>query len=78
MIEPYGPRNAFLIGVSIRNVPFRRSLLSSALALSQTMVKAIVNGTVIADSNDTIVVEGNHYFPPSDVKTGLFSDSNTR
>ncbi|ETW81542.1 hypothetical protein HETIRDRAFT_104872 [Heterobasidion irregulare TC 32-1] len=41
------------------------------------MVKAIVNGTVIADSIDTIVVEGNHYFPPSDVKTVLFSDSNT-
>ncbi len=22
------------------------------------------NGTVIAESDDTVVVEGNHYFPP--------------
>ncbi len=29
------------------------------------MVKAIWNGAVLAESNDTIVVEGNHYFPPS-------------
>lgn len=27
------------------------------------MVKAIWNGAVIAESEDTIVVEGNHYFP---------------
>ncbi|MGH2703461.1 MAG: DUF427 domain-containing protein, partial [Actinomycetota bacterium] len=28
------------------------------------MAKAIWNGTVIAESDDTVVVEGNHYFPP--------------
>jgi uncharacterized protein (DUF427 family) len=28
-------------------------------------MKAIWNGTVIAESNDTVVVEGNHYFPES-------------
>lgn len=27
------------------------------------MVKAVWNGVVIAESDDTIVVEGNHYFP---------------
>ncbi|WP_369045848.1 DUF427 domain-containing protein [Sinomonas sp. P10A9] len=26
-------------------------------------MKAIWNGTVIAESDDTVVVEGNHYFP---------------
>ncbi len=26
-------------------------------------MKAIWNGAVIAESNDTVVVEGNHYFP---------------
>lgn len=31
------------------------------------MVKAIWNGTVIAESDATVVVEGNHYFPRSDV-----------
>lgn len=31
------------------------------------MVKATWNGEVIAESDDTIVVEGNHYFPASAV-----------
>lgn len=32
------------------------------------MPKAVWNGTVIADSDDTVVVEGNHYFPPDSVR----------
>lgn len=31
------------------------------------MAKAVWNGTVIAESDQTIVVEGNHYFPPAAV-----------
>lgn len=31
------------------------------------MAKAIWNDTIIAESDDTIVVEGNHYFPPESV-----------
>ena len=31
------------------------------------MVKAVWNGTVLAESDKTIVVEGNHYFPPESV-----------
>lgn len=31
------------------------------------MVKAIWNGAVIAESDDTVVVEGNHYFPRKNV-----------
>ena len=34
-------------------------------------MKAIWNGTVIAESDDTIVVERNHYFPLASVKPGL-------
>ncbi|TFY69072.1 hypothetical protein EVG20_g3308 [Dentipellis fragilis] len=41
------------------------------------MVQVIVQGTVIADSNSTVVVEGNHYFPPTDVKTDIFTSSST-
>jgi len=41
------------------------------------MVKVTYNGTVLAESNDTIVVEGNHYFPPSSLKTDLFTKSST-
>ena len=29
--------------------------------------KVSLNGKVIAESNDTVVVEGNHYFPPDSV-----------
>ena len=35
------------------------------------MVKAIYNGVVIAESTDTALVEGNHYFPPESVKVVL-------
>ena len=37
------------------------------------------NGTVIAESDDTVVVEGNHYFPPESVNADLLeaSDSHT-
>ncbi len=32
-------------------------------------MKAIWNDTVLADSDDTVVVEGNHYFPPESVNS---------
>ncbi|MFN8372313.1 MAG: DUF427 domain-containing protein [Anaerolineae bacterium] len=41
------------------------------------MAKAIWNGAVIAESSDTIVVEGNHYFPPSAVNKEFLKDSST-
>ena len=31
-------------------------------------MRAIWNGTVLAESDETIVVEGNHYFPPESVR----------
>ena len=44
------------------------------------MVKAIWNGATIAESDDTVIVEGNHYFPPEAVDGSLLrpSDSTTR
>lgn len=30
-------------------------------------MKAVWNGVVVAESDETIVVEGNHYFPPESV-----------
>jgi len=41
------------------------------------MVKVTLNGTVLAESDSTVVVEGNHYFPPDAVKKDLFTDSKT-
>jgi uncharacterized protein (DUF427 family) len=35
------------------------------------------NGAVLARSDDTIVVEGNHYFPPDSVDETYFEDSET-
>lgn len=40
-------------------------------------MKAMWNGTVLAESDDTIVVEGNHYFPPSAINKEHFSESST-
>jgi uncharacterized protein (DUF427 family) len=40
-------------------------------------MKAIWNNTVLAESGDTVVVEGNHYFPPEAIKQEYFQDSNT-
>jgi uncharacterized protein (DUF427 family) len=41
-------------------------------------MKAIWNGVTIAQSDDTVVVEGNHYFPPESVKQEYLSFSNHR
>ena len=41
------------------------------------MVQAIWNDTVIAESDETIAVEGNHYFPPSAVKKELLADNSS-
>jgi uncharacterized protein (DUF427 family) len=42
-------------------------------------MKAIWNGQTIAESEDTIVIEGNHYFPVASIKDEYFkaSDTNT-
>ena len=41
------------------------------------MTTATWNGTVIASSDDTVVVEGNHYFPIAAVADGVLIDSAT-
>lgn len=39
------------------------------------MPRAVWNGTVLADSDETIVVEGNHYFPPESINSEFFDSS---
>ncbi len=41
-------------------------------------MKAIWNDTVIADSDKTVVLEGNHYFPVSSLNRQYVRDSDTR
>ncbi len=40
-------------------------------------MKAIWNGQVIAESDDTVVVERNHYFPISSLHKEFVTDSDT-
>ena len=41
------------------------------------MAKATWKGAVLAQSDATVVVEGNHYFPPDSVQRRYFKDSPT-
>jgi len=40
-------------------------------------MKAIWNGTTLAESDDTVVVEDNHYFPADSIHSEFFKDSDT-
>ncbi|MEM9680227.1 MAG: DUF427 domain-containing protein [Bacteroidota bacterium] len=40
-------------------------------------MKAIWNNQVIAESNDTVVIEGNHYFPADTIRKEFFKPSTT-
>lgn len=40
-------------------------------------MRATWNGTTIAESDDTVVVEGNHYFPLESVASGVLVESDT-
>ncbi len=39
------------------------------------MTRAIWNGVILAQSDDTVVVEGNHYFPPESIDRQFFKPS---
>ncbi|KAJ7175461.1 DUF427-domain-containing protein [Mycena filopes] len=40
-------------------------------------MKVTLNGTTLAESDKTVVVEGSHYFPPDSVNKDVFNDSKT-
>lgn len=40
-------------------------------------MKAVWNNKIIAESEDTIVIENNHYFPSDSIKKEYFSPSTT-
>lgn len=39
------------------------------------MARAVWNGVVIAESDETIIVEGNHYFPRDSISAEHFADN---
>ncbi len=42
------------------------------------MPKAIWNNKILAESDNTEIVEGNHYFPADSIKQEFFTESDTR
>lgn len=40
-------------------------------------MKAIWNGHVLAESDKTIIIENNHYFPPESINKDFFKTSDT-
>ncbi|MFY0626145.1 MAG: DUF427 domain-containing protein [Reichenbachiella sp.] len=40
-------------------------------------MKAIWNGAVLAESDETVIIENNHYFPESSINKEYFSKSST-
>jgi uncharacterized protein (DUF427 family) len=41
-------------------------------------VKAIWKGEILAESDDTVVVEGNHYFPADSLRRAFFAPSDQK
>lgn len=41
-------------------------------------MKAMWNGVTLAESDDTVVVEGNHYFPPDSLAREYLAESDRR
>ena len=41
------------------------------------MAKAIWNGAVLAESERTVIIDGNHYFPPESVRRQYLRESPT-
>ncbi len=42
---------------------------------SEHMIRATWNGAIVAESDHTVTVEGNHYFPPDSVRMEYLADS---
>ena len=40
-------------------------------------MKAVWNGAVLAESDETKIIEGNHYFPPESIHKEFFKSSDT-
>jgi uncharacterized protein (DUF427 family) len=40
-------------------------------------MRVVRQNVVLAESNDTIIIEGNHYFPPDSINWDCFQNSNT-
>src|SRR5215203_5884256 len=70
---------AWPLRTSVMGWSFRRRLVfPQSHRGSCTDMKATWNGATIAESDDTVVVEGNHYFPEASLKREYVTFSNHR
>lgn len=72
--------DSFLLVTSTSSITSRyycNQLRTTSTTIIRPMVQASWNGKVIADSDETVVVEGNHYFPPESIKREFFTPSST-
>ena len=53
-------------------VAFTRSGQGFFKSRRDYMAKAVWEGAVLAESNETVIVEGNHYFPPESLNCNSF------
>ena len=51
---------------------------SPCMADDKKLMQATWNGVVVAESDDTVVVEGNHYFPRDSIAQQFFVPTNHR
>jgi uncharacterized protein (DUF427 family) len=72
LFSPAGDASAIMDGIGKRT-----SAKAGTLSLWRPLMRARWNDTVIAESDDTVVVEGNHYFPPDSVNQDLLIASDT-
>ena len=59
-------------------MPHRACGMNAAFEMFHPTMHAVFNGQVIAESDETVVVEGNHYFPPASVKSEFLSEPTGR
>ena len=53
----------------------KKPFITATVPKEPRPMKAVWKGTVIAESDQTVVVEGNHYFPPNAVQQSLVRSS---
>src|SRR5262249_38955779 len=58
-------------------IEYTDNLSGDFIAIGDWIMKAIWHNTTLAESDNTIVIEGNHYFPPDSINKGLFQNSDT-
>lgn len=62
----------------VRFALYNSEPVTVSLYTNQPDMKATWNNHVIAESDDTIVVENNHYFPQSSIKQEYFKECSTQ